>query len=98
MRFVFKSNKLQALYTDEQDSHKYPEEVVAAFFDVMAIIVAARDERDLYAVKGLRFEQLSGKRKHQRSLRLNSQWRLIVELESDDEGKYILIVSIEDYH
>lgn len=35
---------------------------------------------------------------NRRSLRLNSQWRLIVELESDDEGKYVLIVSIEDYH
>ena len=66
----------------------------------MAIIKAAKSEQDLYALKGLRFEKLSGKRgkQNQRSLRLNRQWRLIVIIEKDEHGKYILIVDIEDYH
>ena len=29
---------------------------------------------------------------------VNKQWRLIVILEKDEEGKYILIIDIEDYH
>ncbi len=99
MRFEFKKNKIKLLYTEEKNAHKYPG-VVDDFFEVMAIIAAAESEQDLYANKGLRFEKLSGKRgkKNQRSLRLNKQWRLIVVLEKDESGKYILIVDIEDYH
>jgi proteic killer suppression protein len=61
VRFEFRNNKLKDLYTHEKNAHKYPG-VVDDFFDVMAIIDSALDERDLYALKGLRFEKLSGKR------------------------------------
>lgn len=66
----------------------------------MAIITAAESEQDLYDNKGLRVFQISDKQsqKNQRSLRLNKQWRLIVVLEKDEEGKYVLIIDIEDYH
>lgn len=74
--------------------------MVDDFFEVMAIIDAAVDERDLYAQKGLRFEKLKGKRGNQgqRSLRLNDQWRLIVTVDEDNEGNYLTIIDIEDYH
>ena len=99
MRFRFKDKKLEALYTEEKNAHKYPN-VVDDFFEVMAIIVAALSERDLYANKGLRFEKLVGQRgkQGQRSLRLNKQWRLIVTLEEDKEGFHLQIFGIEDYH
>ena len=99
MRFRFKDKKLEALYTEEKNAHKYPN-VVDDFFEVMAIIVAALSERDLYANKGLRFEKLVGQRgkQGQRSLRLNKQWRLIVTLEEDEVGFYLQILGIEDYH
>lgn len=29
---------------------------------------------------------------------MNDQWRLIVVLNKDDEGKYFLIMDIADYH
>ena len=98
MRFYFQTRKLEALYTDEKGAHKYPVGVVDAFFNVVSVIAAARDERDLYALKGLRFEKLKGQRKGQHSLRLNDQWRLVVTLERDDEGSGLEIVSLEDYH
>jgi proteic killer suppression protein len=99
VRFQFKDKKLAALYTKEKDAHKYPG-VVDDFFEVIAIIGSAPDQRDLYAQKGLRFEKLSGKRgkQGQRSLRLNQQWRLIVTLEEDEQGAYLQIHGIEDYH
>jgi toxin HigB-1 len=99
VRFKFKKRKLQELYTDEKNAQKYPN-VVDDFFEVMAIIGAAKDERDLYVLKGLRFEKLSGQREKsgQRSLRLNKQWRLIVSVEKDEDGTYLLIIDIEDYH
>jgi proteic killer suppression protein len=100
VRFIFKKKKIEELYTKEKNAHKYPNEVVDAFFEVMAIINAAVSEQDLYAFKGLRFEKLSGQRgkQNQRSLRLNQQWRLIVVIEEDNNGNYLLIVDIVDYH
>jgi toxin HigB-1 len=66
----------------------------------MQQIRAALDERAFYALKSLHFEKLEGARSHQRSMRLNDQWRLIVELLDDDDGngKTVLVVEIADYH
>jgi proteic killer suppression protein len=98
LRFYFADNKLERLYTEEKGAHKYPEGVADAFFEVMAVIAGARDERDLRALKSLRYEKLKGKRSHQRSLRLNDQFRLVVEREEDEDGYLFRIVAIEDYH
>lgn len=98
MRFRFKTKKIEELYTKQKNAHKYAEGVVDAFFEVMGVIRAAKDERDLRALKGLRLEKLSGKRKDESSLRLNQQWRLIIKFEEDDKGKAVLIIGIEDYH
>ncbi|MGB3291469.1 MAG: type II toxin-antitoxin system RelE/ParE family toxin [Phormidesmis sp.] len=96
MRFEFKQKKIKALYYEEKNAHKYPN-VIDDFFDVMSTLDAAKDERDLYALKGLHFEKLKG-RKGERSIRLNQQWRLILSIEEDEEGAYLQIIDIEDYH
>jgi proteic killer suppression protein len=98
LRFRFSDKNLQALYTDGKDAHKYAAGVADAFFEVMTSIDAAKDERDLYALKSLRFEKLSGDRKGQHSLRLNRQWRLIVLIERDEQGNTLVVVEIVDYH
>ena len=100
MRFAFKNPKLEALFYEAKGADKYSESVVEAFFEVMSQIWAAKDERDLYALKGLHFEKLQGERGRaaERSLRLNKQWRLIISMMQDEEGKFILIIDIEDYH
>lgn len=98
MRFRFASRKLEALYTREKGARKFPPEIIDAFFDVMAVIAAASDERDFYAVKSLHYKNLSGTRAGDHSMRLNDQWRLIVRMEKDAEGKYVLVISLEDYH
>ena len=64
----------------------------------MQVIRSAPDERVFYGMKSLHFEKLQGKRSHQRSIRLNDQWRLIIEFEGKDPGKIVVVVSIEDYH
>lgn len=98
MRYRFGTKKLEALYTEEKDAHKYAAGVVDNFFDVMAVVESAKDERDFYALKGLRYEKLSGKRKNERSMRLTGRWRLIVEIEQDSQGQCVSIKGIEDYH
>ncbi len=100
MRFIFASKKLQQLYTSGTGAARYPPEVVDAFFDKMAVIRAACDENDLRAFKSLHFEKLQGERgvRGERSIRLNRRFRLILRLETDEQGKLVCILDIEDYH
>lgn len=98
MRFQFKDKNLQFLYTEEKNAHRYPAKVIDAFFDVMAIISSAENENDIRAFKQLHFEKLKGNRKDQISLRLKEQFRLIIQLEKDKNGKTIWIIEIVDYH
>jgi toxin HigB-1 len=96
MRFAFADRKLRLLYVTGRG--RYPAEVCRAFFRVMGHIDQALDERDLYALKGLRYEKLRGNRQGQHSLRLNDRWRLIVQPTRDESGALLLIVEIVDYH
>ena len=96
MRFRFASSKLRILY--ETGVGRLAPEAVRGFFRVMSHIAEAVDERDLYALKGLRYEKLKGDRAGERSLRLNDQWRLIVRPLSEADGRVMLIIEIVDYH
>jgi proteic killer suppression protein len=98
VRFDFRSRQLRLLYTENKDAHRYPAGVVDAFFEVIAVIKAAKNENDLRALKGLHFEKLSGERAGQYSMRINKQYRLIIIIEEDDYDKLIWIIQIEDYH
>lgn len=99
VRFEFKKKKLHALYFEEKGAADYQPAVIDGFFDAMTIIKAANDERDLYNAKSLHFEKLEGERgkRGERSIRLNDQWRLILTINKDNQGKYLLIIDIEDY-
>jgi len=98
MRVEFKTADLARLETDPTCRSDLPPEVVRAFSRRMAVIRAAQDERDLYAITANRFKKLQGARAHQRSMRLNDQWRLILEVRESSPGNTILIVDIADYH
>lgn len=98
MRFRFAKTRVRRLYTEELGARKYPTEVVEAFFEVMAVIDAAHSEQDLRAMQHLHFEKLKGKRKHQRSLKLHGGFRLVVQLVTDDQGTFVLVEDIENYH
>jgi proteic killer suppression protein len=89
---------LDRLETDPDFTGGRAPAVVRGFRKVMQFIRAAADERDFYAMKSLRFEKLQGARDHQRSMRLNDQWRLIVEFEGKGENKVVVVKGIEDYH
>lgn len=89
---------LDRLETDAGFTAGYGPEIVRGFRKAMQAVRAAQDERDLYASRGLRFEKLEGNRKHQHSMRINKQWRLIVALRGTGQQKRVGIVAIEDYH
>lgn len=98
MDVEFADGDLERMYYKKAFSGEYSDAVVKAFRKVMSWIRGATDERDLYKLKSLHFEKLKGKRKHQRSLRINDQWRLIVEIVGEHPQKRIRVIGIEDYH
>ncbi len=98
MKYEFKNDDLKKLFEDARFTGGLPRDVVKAFRRRMQYIDAAADERDFYAMKSLRYEKLKGKRREERSMRLNDQYRLIVRTEGDGGNRTLLILSIEDYH
>lgn len=98
MEVEFDDEGLDRLETDPRFTAGHPQEVVRAYRKRLQQIRAARDERDFYALKSLHFEKLKGNRDGQHSMRLNSQWRLILELRGEAPCKIIGIIEIADYH
>jgi proteic killer suppression protein len=98
LEVVFRDRGLYELATDKNARSGFSQAIEKKFRLRIQQIVTAVDERDLYALPSLHFEKLKGDRSHQHSMRLNDQWRLIVELEGQSPNKRIVIVAIEDYH
>jgi toxin HigB-1 len=98
MDVEFDDADLAALEQDPHSTAGKGDVVDKGFRKVMQAIRAALDERDLYAMRGLRFEKLKGNRSPQHSLRINKQWRLVVELRQEENYKRVGVISIEDYH
>lgn len=102
MDVIYADDNLDNLETEAEATAGFSQPIVKAFRKRMQQIRAALDERDFYKLKSLRFEKLKGPRKHQHSMRLNDQYRLIVELIKENPGtqseKAIKIIGIEDYH
>jgi proteic killer suppression protein len=94
----FRDDDYARLEVDPKSTCGFDATIVRAYRNRLNFIRQAMDERDLYALKSWRFEKLKGARSHQCSIRLNAQWRLILEIEGDAPKKSIVIVKIEDYH
>ena len=96
MKLRFRSEALRLL--EATDCPEFSESITERYRNRLNLIRCAPDERDFYALKSLHFERLSGARAHQRSMRLNQQWRLILEFDGDGADKTVVVVGIEDYH
>lgn len=64
----------------------------------MGIIRNATDERDIRNLKSLHYHKLQPPRRHQYAVDVSDQFRLILEWESSQDAKTVVIVDIEDYH
>jgi proteic killer suppression protein len=89
---------LERLETDKTYSGGWGQSEVKGFRKVIGAIRAAVDERDLRNMRSLNFEKLKGDRGGQYSLRINKQWRLIVELDGEGQRKTVRVIEIVDYH
>ncbi len=98
MKVRLEDRRLGRLETDTSGDGGYPTGIPRAYRKVLNFIKQAIDERAFRAMRSLRFEKLKPPRSHQFSMRLNDQWRLILEFEGKGASKVIVIVAIEDYH
>lgn len=98
MNVEFATDELDRLEVEPEFKAGLPRGVVKAYRKRIQMIRAAKDERDLYRMRSNRFKKLKGDRSYQRSMRLNDQWRLILEVVEARPGNIIRVISIEDYH
>ncbi|MYB76846.1 MAG: plasmid maintenance system killer protein [Chloroflexi bacterium] len=98
MEVRYEDSELERLESDPSFRGKWSQSVVKAFRKRMQAIRAATDERAFYQMKSFHFEKLAGNRRHQRSMRLNDQFRLILKFEGKSPDKTVVVISIEDYH
>lgn len=98
MDVEFSDNSLARLETDHDFNAGFGEEIVRGFRKVMRFVRSASDERDFRKMRSLNFEKLKGDRSHQHSLRVNQQYRIIVEIKSSTPKNIVVVVEIADYH
>ena len=98
MEVRFANDDLDRLETDPGFTMRLQPKLVSTYRRRLQQIRAMKDERDLYATKSLHFEKLQGQRQHQHSLRLDLQYRLIIEIRAESGSRWLLIVEIVDYH
>jgi toxin HigB-1 len=98
MDVEFADEQWDQLETDPEFNAGFAREIVRAYRKLMQEIRSAPDERTFYGMKSLHFEKLKGDRDHQHSMRLNKQWRLILEIKLSRPKNIVVIIGIEDYH
>ena len=99
MRIEFSDEELRRLYVDlEFVLPQFGPDLVCAYRKKVGFLVSANSELDLRAYKALRYEKLRDDREGQHSVRLNQQWRLILRVETDDDGRLLIVIEIVDYH
>lgn len=98
MEVEFANDELERLANDPDAAKGGWRAIIGVYRRRIQFMKAAPDERDFYAMKSLHFEKLKGSRSHQRSMRLNDQWRLILEVVPGTPKNTIRVIGIEDYH
>ena len=101
MLVIFKTIELEELYIIPADNIKgklpFQKSLINRYKDRIILLESIEKISDLYSYKSLHFEKLKGERSGQSSLRLNDQYRLIIE-EIAESGIKILIIEISKHY
>lgn len=99
LRIIFEDKDLERLATDPSYKVKrWSPELVKAYRKRIQALHAARDERDIRALKSLHLEQLKGDRAGFSAIRVNMQMRLILRFLKEENGQEVVVVEMVDYH
>jgi proteic killer suppression protein len=98
MDLEFADEDLRRLISDPRHNGGYSTEIIRSFRQKVQFLAAAPDELSIRNWRSLNYERLSGKRKHEWSIRLNGPWRLILQRRETDAGVTLVLTGIEQYH
>lgn len=99
MRIEFRSDEWEHLFTNA--AFRLPRlgpDITRAYRKKVALIQAVATQQELRQFKSLHLEKLKGDRAGQHSIRLNNQWRLILEFYSDEQGQTTIIIEVSDHY
>ena len=89
---------LERLEVDATYTGGYDRDLVRQFRRVMLLIRSVPNESELYKYPSRHFEKLKGTRQHQHSLRLNKNWRLVVEIVKSARASHLRIIEITNHY
>jgi len=99
VRLSFRDSSLERLYYDSTFRHpRIGTDLTRAYRKKVGLLAAASTPAELRSHKALRLEKLVGDRAGLHSIRLNDQWRVLLEFTVDDGVHSVVIVRITDYH
>lgn len=99
MRLEFEDDDLERLaYDSRPHTTRWSPDVTKSYRRVLFAIESAKDDRDIRALKSLRLEKLKGKRADTWSVRINSQYRLILRFKTAADDRIAVILEAVDYH
>ncbi len=101
MQVIFKTLELKQLYLIPVDDIKgklpFQKSLIERYKNRIVLLESIETITDLYSFKSLHFEKLKGDKAGQSSIRLNDQYRLIIEQINDKVVK-ILVVQISKHY
>lgn len=98
MRVVFADDDLARILTDEAHRMRLPFAVIRTARNRLVQLEAARDERDLRAIKSLNYKKRQASPDGRRSIRINDQYRIEFLLSEGSDPPVITVVEIGDTH
>jgi toxin HigB-1 len=98
MEIEYRDKRLALIPTERAAESKLPVAVIKSLREKLIVISAAPDERTLRNWKSLHYEQLKGDRRGQKSIRLNQQFRLLLEVDDSRNPPKAILLGVEDYH
>jgi proteic killer suppression protein len=98
LQVAIRDKALLALATNKNAKSGLPQAVEKKFRLRIQEIMSFIDEREFYTLKSLHFEKLKGDRSHQHSIRLNDQYRMILEFEGEAPNKQVVVVGVEAHY
>ena len=99
MEVQYGDDHLKELATNKAYNPKgISRELIRGYVRRIGQLKAIVDERALRTIGSLHFEKMKGGRDHQHSIKINDQWRLILEFDESTTPKSVIVIGIEDYH